>query len=131
MYFYILYALCHDSLTQKFVMDTLNITALTVKAHIGIHAWEQRIRQTLLLDIHIELDVSQCQNRLENTIDYDRLCQDVTAYVESHTFTLIETVAENVASRIKETFHVKKISVSVGKPHAIKNAGNVFVTIER
>ena len=112
-------------------MDTLQITALSTKTHIGIHAWEQRILQTLLLDIRIQTDFTTCNNQLANTIDYDQLCQQVTEFVESTTFTLIETVAENVAQLIKDTFHVTELTVSVSKPHAIKNAGNICVTINR
>jgi dihydroneopterin aldolase len=44
---------------------------------------------------------------------------------------LIETVAENVAKLIKDEFLVKELTISVSKPHAIKNAGNICVTINR
>lgn len=112
-------------------MDMLQITALSIKTHIGIHAWEQRILQQLLLDIRIPMDFTTCNNQLANTLDYDQLCQHVTTFVESNTFALIETVAESVAGLIKDKFFVKELSISVSKPHAIKNAGNICVTINR
>lgn len=111
--------------------DTLVITALTIATRIGVHEWEQRIEQKLLLDISIPVDLSICNNELANTIDYDALCQCVTAFIESRAFTLIETVAEQVAALIKETFNVMQLTVSVSKPNAIKNAGNVCVTVTR
>lgn len=112
-------------------MDTLQINALTVATQIGVYPWEQRIKQNLIIDISIPYDTSHCEDTLENTIDYDSLCQQVTHYVESHSFQLIETVANNIASLIKDTFHINKITISVSKPHAIKNAGPIKVTIER
>ena len=112
-------------------MDILHISELSIMTHIGIHAWEQRILQQLQLDIRIPIDVTTCNNQLENTIDYDKLCQRVTGFIESNTYTLIETVAENVAQLIKDEFHVSQLTISVSKPHAIKNAGNVCVTINR
>ena len=111
--------------------DSLQITALSVATQIGIHAWEQQIKQKLLLDITIPVDLSTCNNELANTIDYDALCQQVTTFVESNAFTLIETVAERVAQLIKDAFNVASLTVSVSKPHAIKNAGNIGVTIRR
>lgn len=111
--------------------DTLHITELSAMTRIGVHAWEQRIEQQLLIDLHIPLQVSACHDQLENTLDYDALCQCVTSYVESNTFQLIETVAENVAQLIKETFHVSQLTVSVQKPHAVKNARQIFITITR
>lgn len=116
---------------DKMKIDTLHISALSITTRIGVHAWEQRISQKLLLDINIPIDLSDCNNDLANTIDYDALCQCVTTFVESNAFTLIETVAEQVASLIKETFKIALLTVSVSKPHAIKNAGNVCVTITR
>ena len=111
--------------------DTLYIKALSAKTTIGLHAWEQQILQQLLVDIEIKLDLSTCKNQISNTIDYDALCQRVTAYIESNRFTLIETVAENIAQLIKDEFKVTQLRVSISKPHAIKNAGLVGVTIER
>ena len=111
--------------------DILSISSLSIATHIGVHDWEQRILQQLLLDISIPIDLSCCHNELANTIDYDALCQNVTAFIESNSFTLIETVAEQVAARIKEAFHVSQVTVSVSKPHAVKNAGMVRVTVTR
>ena len=113
------------------MMDMLQISALSTKTHIGVYEWEQRILQSLLLDIRIPMDVSTCNNALENTVDYDTLCQRVTAFVESNSFTLIEMVAEGVAALIKDEFHIKELIVSVSKPHAVKNAGNISITISR
>lgn len=112
-------------------MDLLQIKALSTKTRIGVYPWEQSILQPLLLDIHIPIDLAQCNNQLTNTLDYEQLCKQVTTFIESNTFTLIETVAENVAQLIKNEFHVKELTVSVSKPHAIKNAGNICVTIHR
>ncbi len=112
-------------------MDKLKISSLRTMTHVGIHPWEQRIEQPLLVDIDISLDLTGCNNELTNTIDYFQLCQRVTTYIETNTFTLIETVAENVAQLIKTEFAVKALSVCISKPHAIKNAGNISVTINR
>ena len=112
-------------------MDLLQIKALSVKTHIGVHAWEERILQQLLIDIVLHTDVTACHDNLANTIDYDQLCQKVTQHLESNTFTLIETVAEQIAVLIKKEFHVDQLTVSVSKPHAVKNASNVCITIHR
>ena len=112
-------------------MDKLEITALRANTHIGIHAWEQRILQRLLIDLSMVCDLSSCHNELANTIDYDQLCQRVTAFVEGNNFTLIETVAEQIAQLIKAEFNVAGLTVKVSKPDAIKNAANIAVVITR
>lgn len=112
-------------------MDALNIKALNVATKIGVHAWEQQINQQLLIDITISSDFSACQDNLDNTLDYDALCQTVTQFVESKSFQLIESVADQVAQLIKHEFNVAQLSVAVTKPHAVKNAGTVQVVVNR
>lgn len=112
-------------------MDTLIIEALHVSTEIGVYAFEQRIKQTLLIDITLSLDCSSCDDNLNNTVNYDALCQMVTQMVESRSFQLIETVANEVAKRIQQEWNVPKLRVAVSKPHAIKNAKNVQVIVER
>ncbi|MBL7479489.1 dihydroneopterin aldolase [Legionella bononiensis] len=112
-------------------MDYLKISALNVATQIGVHAWEQRIKQQLLIDITIPSDFTSCEDNLTNTLDYDALCRLVTQYVESNSFQLIETVANQVSELIKREFHLTAITVAVSKPHAVKNAGTIQVTVTR
>lgn len=112
-------------------MDQLEITGLRVSTKIGVHAWEQRIEQRLLIDITIPVNLLNCNEVLEETIDYDTVCRMVTTHVEENPCALIETVANQVATLIKTEFAVEQVTVRVSKPNAIKNAANVAVTVQR
>ncbi|AUH73698.1 dihydroneopterin aldolase [Legionella sainthelensi] len=112
-------------------MDTLNIKALKVSTKIGVYEWEQRINQHLLIDINIDTDFSACGEDLTKTIDYEALCERVTLHVESKSFQLIETVANEVATLIQEQFKITHLTIGVSKPHAIKNAENIQVIVRR
>ena len=112
-------------------MDQLDISGLAISTKIGIYDWEQRIKQRLILDISIPVDLSQCNNELSKTIDYDNLSRKITSFVEDQSFALIETVAEEVAAFIKKEFNVHQVTLKISKPNAIKNAANVSVRITR
>lgn len=112
-------------------MDKLDITGLRVSTTIGVFAWEQQIKQRLVIDLTLTGDFSNCQDQLSHTIDYDHLCQRITTHVESNTFALIETVAEQIVQLIQQEFRVERFSVRVSKPSAISNAANVSITLER
>lgn len=112
-------------------MDTLAITGLSVNTQIGVYAWEQKIKQKLVLDITIPADFSQCNDDLNKTIDYAKLCRLVTEYVEGKSFQLIETVVYDVANLIQQEFKIEQVIVAVSKPHAVKNAGNIQVVTVR
>lgn len=112
-------------------MDSLTIQGLSVQTQIGVYAWEQQIKQQLLIDMVIPSNFLHCGDDLSQTIDYDALCKTVTSYVEAQSFFLIEYVAHCVAELVKEKFNVKNITVSVTKPHAIKNASVIKVSVTR
>lgn len=110
-------------------MDYLRIEGLQVKTHIGVHPWEQKILQLLLIDIEIPRDFSQTNDQLQATIDYDAVCQHIIQTVSSQSFNLIETVAYQILSDLKMHFHVSVVKVSVSKPHAVAQAKNISVEV--
>lgn len=114
-------------------MDTLNIKGLKVSTKIGVYAWEQRINQQLLVDISMDADFSNCQEDLSKTIDYAALSAEICLYVESKSFQLIETVANEVAHLIQQKVQLSltQLTVGVSKPHAVKNAENIQIIIRR
>lgn len=111
--------------------DYLHIKSLKVATRIGVYNWEQQIQQTLLIDISLPMDFSTCQDELRSTLDYATLCKKVTDFVESTSFQLIETVANQVANLIKSEFKVSDLIVKVSKPHAVKNAADIQVVVTR
>ncbi len=112
------------------MMDCLRIEGLRVEAKIGVHEWEKKITQTLLIDIDIFSDFSKTEDTLSKTIDYDALCQHVTELVEASHFNLIETVAYAVRKSIQKTFNIKAVTLRVSKPHAVSNARNISIEIQ-
>ncbi len=112
-------------------MDILMVQGLSVQTKIGVYAWEQQIQQQVLIDITIPSDFSACEDDLSHTLDYAALCQKVTSFVESKSFQLIEYLANSVAELIKEEFQVQQVTVSVAKPHAVKNAGMIKISVTR
>lgn len=112
-------------------MDNLMIKALCVETQIGVYAWEQQIKQKLYLDITIPIEFKDCEDKIENTLDYAKVCQAVTHFMGSKSFQLIETVANEVASLIQQEFKVQQLSVAVTKPNAVSNAGGIQVVANR
>ena len=82
------------------------------------------------MDLIIPIDSKNCQDNLNNTLDYATLCQQVTEFVASRSFQLIETVAADVSDFVKKTFAVKQITVKVNKPNAVANARLVQIISE-
>lgn len=112
-------------------MDFIKIQNLAVDTHIGIHEWEQKILQRLLINIIISFDCSKCEDNILQTIDYEKICKRITDYVAANSFKLIETVANKIAILIKNEFNVRQLTVVISKPGAVYNADNIQVHITR
>lgn len=109
-------------------MEGLRIHGLAVPCHIGCYDWEQRIMQTLYLDIEIPYKISAVQDDLAKTVDYAKLCAFIVTYLQAQSFKLIETVASSVAQALKAEFGLTTVTLTVSKPNAVKKAKNISVS---
>jgi dihydroneopterin aldolase len=114
-------------------MDTVYIHGLTVDTVIGIFDWERKIRQKLVLDIEMAVDISPsaATEDIDRTVSYKDVSDRLTQFVEQSEFLLVETMAEQIASLILTEFPVPFVRIKLGKPGAIANAHDVGVIIER
>ncbi|MGH8273068.1 MAG: dihydroneopterin aldolase [Gammaproteobacteria bacterium] len=114
-------------------MDRVLIEDLRLEATIGIFEWERRIRQRLVLDLELATDVARAaaSDDIADALDYKAVVKGVCVLVESSAWQLVETVAEAVATLLREEFGARWVSVTVRKPGAVTGAKNVGVVIER
>ena len=114
-------------------MDKVIIRDLKVDAIIGLYPWERVARQTLLFDLDLGTDIRQAakDSDLRHAIDYSAVCVAVEELACQGQFTLIETLAENIASMVQERFQVSWLRVVVYKTDVLTNVGRVGVDIER
>lgn len=108
-------------------MNYIELEGIKVKTVIGVYAFEKKIRQDLLLDLTIPLPDIDFLDKLENTIDYDKLCQTIICFIESNQFDLIETVAQKTIELIQQEFTVPHLAIRVTKPNVLKQVGKVSV----
>ena len=113
--------------------DIVFLQGLRADAVIGVHDWERRIRQTLLLDLELATDVgvAAARDRLDDALDYDAVARRVTALVEGSSFQLIESLAEAIAVVLQQEFGIAWLRLRLTKPGAVANAVGVGLQIER
>jgi dihydroneopterin aldolase/D-erythro-7,8-dihydroneopterin triphosphate epimerase len=113
--------------------DTIFIDDLLVRCIIGIHDWERKARQDVL--INIELDVSTAaagaSDDFADAVDYRALAKRVIEMAEASGYQLVEALAEEVARLSLVDDRVESVRVRVEKPGAVRFARSVGVTIER
>jgi 7,8-dihydroneopterin aldolase/epimerase/oxygenase len=114
-------------------MDTIFLNELKVETVIGIWEWERKIRQTVSIDLEMAADIKTAAagDKVDDTLNYKLVAKRVQQFVAEAEFQLVETLAENIASIIRDEFTVPWVRVRVSKPGAIRGARDVGVFIER
>jgi dihydroneopterin aldolase len=97
-------------------METIIISDLEIRMHIGVTEEERNSSQRVLITAEMEPATQrEIGDKLENTIDYSAVRQGIGALLKADRFNLIETVAEVTARYILDEFRTRKVTVTVKK----------------
>ena len=114
-------------------MDRIFLTALTTETVIGIFDREREIRQKVVIDLEMLVDLRRAakSDSIADTLNYRAVAKRVLAFVEASRFQLVESLAEQVARLVIVEFSIKEVQVTLHKPGAIRHSRDVGVIIRR
>ncbi len=114
-------------------MDKVIVKQLELQTIIGLFPWEREVRQRVLVDIEMAVDVVKASQTddLEFVVNYAEVCERVAALADEGKFKLLETFVERIAEMVLRDFDVSWIKVAVNKTDVIPQVGSVGVQIER
>jgi dihydroneopterin aldolase len=114
------------------VTDFVSVKDLSVRAVIGVHAWERDVEQTLVVSVDMATDVRKAaaSDDLADALDYSAVAETIAAVLRDGRFRLIETAAERVAGRLLAGFPLSWLRLELRKPIAA-GAYTAIVTLER
>jgi len=114
------------------VSARLRLDGLTIDTVIGIRSWERRVRQRLLLDLELDVDIGPAarSDRIEDALDYSALAARVRALAAKADARLIEALAERLAAAILAEYPTPRVRLVLTKPGAVAGA-SVRLEIER
>ncbi|MDQ3894095.1 MAG: dihydroneopterin aldolase [Actinomycetota bacterium] len=94
---------------------TVELSGLEVFGHHGATEEEREAGRTLLYDVSWQLGDDALSDRLEDTVDYDRVAACVREVSDGRRFHLLEALASAVADSIVARFPVESVCVRVRK----------------
>ena len=117
----------------KKMKDVIYIKDLRVNTIIGIFDWERKEKQEVSIDLEFPFDCKKAAetDSIEDAVDYKAIAKGVIKFVEESSFQLQETLAEGIASLVKNEFGVESIKLRVSKPGAIRGSKDVGLIIHR
>ena len=113
-------------------MDKIKIADLEVWYQVGVTEEERALPQRLLLTVEFEHDFKHAiaADNLADTIDYHAVSQRLLNFGQGRHWQLIETVAADVATLVRDEFRAKAVTVEV-KKFVISKAAYVSVSLHR
>lgn len=97
---------------------TVEISGLSLYTHHGVDAAEREVGQRLVFDI--TFDVGACDatvtDRLDDTIDYGDVCQQVALAAQGRSFKTLEALCTSIADRLIERYGGSAVTVRAAKP---------------
>ena len=114
-------------------MDKIFLHALKAEAIIGIYDWERQVKQTVIVDLEMNVTVRKAaiSDSIDDTLNYKRVAKRVLAFIEASQYHLVETLTEQIAMLLLSEFKLTWVRVSLSKPGAVRNSRDVGVIIER
>ena len=114
-------------------MDIIYIHELEIKTIIGVFDWEREQKQIVSFDLEMTTDIrpSAEVDSIEHALDYKAVAKRLIKFVEDSEFSLVETLAEQVANLVLTEFEVSSLKLRVGKPGALRGSRDVGVIIQR
>ncbi|SPE51832.1 Dihydroneopterin aldolase [Verrucomicrobia bacterium] len=113
-------------------MSKVSIVDLEVRYCVGVPEEERAKPQRLLVTVEMTVDVTSAAitDRIERTINYAELAEDLMKFGEGRSWRLLEKVAANIADMVLARYKPQSVVVEV-KKFPIPQARYVSVTLTR
>jgi dihydroneopterin aldolase len=97
---------------------TIEIVGLSLYTHHGVEQAEREVGQRLVFDL--SFDLSQCDatvtDRVEDTIDYADVCQQVALAAQERSYKTLERLCSAIADRMMDRYDADAVTVRATKP---------------
>lgn len=118
---------------MKKIKGKIIINEIAVYCTIGVSEQERSKKQEILISLMLELNNvrAHISDRLEDTVNYRNVYQDVLLLAEQSKFHLLEALATSIANKCLEYTGVSVVTVTVTKSKILENARGVTIEVTK
>ena len=113
-------------------MAVIRVKNLQVRTIIGFNPEERVNRQDVIINLEIEVDVSEAvsTDNQDGIYDYKTITKAVIAFVSESKFFLLEKLTNEVLKLVMKDQRVIRAKVEIDKPNALRFSESVSVVLE-
>jgi D-erythro-7,8-dihydroneopterin triphosphate epimerase len=111
---------------------TINISNLRLRTYIGFNPDEKHKKQDVVINIEIQYAINPAamDDYVEQALNYKTITKQVIKHVENGRFLLLEKLVADVRDICSTHRDVQRARVTIDKPHALRFADSVSLTLE-
>ncbi len=111
---------------------TIRVTNLRLRTFIGFNEEERAKQQDVVINLEIEHRIQRAafDDEVDAALNYKTITKAVIAHVEAGHFLLLERLVNDVLEICTRDTAVLRARVTIDKPHALRFADSVSVTLE-
>ncbi len=113
-------------------MDKILLSECRFLCHVGATLAEQKKLQPMYVDIELYLNLKRAgqSDDLNDTINYSTVHAAIASLLSRTRFFLIEAMAEQITTRLLKEFPLKKITLRLKKPGALRKKNVAWAGVE-
>ena len=97
---------------------TIEVAGLSLYTHLGVSEAEREVGQRVVIDLRLE--VGECDaivtDRVEDTIDYADVCQQVALAAQERSYSTLERLCSAIADRMMDRYGADAVTIRATKP---------------
>lgn len=111
----------------------IRITNLRLRTYIGFNPEEREKQQDIIINIviHYPAENAYETDNVDDALNYKTVTKKIIQHVEDGRFLLLEKLVADVLDICTEHSWVKFAAVTIDKPHALRFADSVSLTLEK
>ena len=112
-------------------MARIRVKDLRLRTYIGINDDEIRNKQDVLINLTILYSASDAVvvNDIQHALNYRTITKAIIRHVEENRFALLERLTQEILDLVMTHQAVRYAEVEVDKPHALRFAESVSITL--
>lgn len=109
----------------------ISIKNLRLRTFIGIKDDEIANKQDVVVNATLWYDADNSieSNAIERALNYRSITKNIIAHVEQNRFALLERMTAEILQIVMDEPRVQRAEVEVDKPHALRFADSVSITL--
>lgn len=118
---------------HHYTAGIIRIKNLLLRTYVGINPDEKTKKQDVLINLTIRCDerlLHAKEGHIDQTLDYKKVVKTIIPFVEDNRFELLEVMTRQVLDLVMSFDGVQWAQVEIDKPHAIRFAESVSITLQ-